>query len=292
MPRLDVGDGHELHYELHGSSTGRPVVVLHGGPGGGLQRWILKLFNLRKWRVLLYDQRGAGRSTPSGSLHANTTWNLVDDLELLRTNVMDTPAWAVFGGSWGSTLALAYASRHPSVITAMILRGVYLGMPSENDWMFSAKGNAALRRPRSWNAFSKGGNGCRTTRACLSAYAKRIRNRRTRKAAVNAWNKWEADLSNLSVTPNEYPLAAIENHYFRNGCWLQPGELLAAAPTMTMPVVIVQGRYDLVCPPSSAAALADALPNVRLIWTNAGHPASELETAAELRKATDWILHH
>jgi len=305
MPRLDVGDGHQLHYELHGNPKGKPVVVLHGGPGGGLQRWTLRLFNLRKWHVLLYDQRGAGRSTPSGSLTNNTTWHLVEDIEQLRNEVMHVARWTVFGGSWGSTLALAYAARYPAAVHAMILRGVYLGEPEENDWMYSAKGGAAQLNPAGWRAFvsgsgsgsgpvSSGPSGCRTTRACLSAYAKRFRNRKTRKAAVKAWNKWERDLSALQATDSNgldnEPLATIENHYFRHNGWLQPGELIAAAATMSMPVVIVQGRHDHVCPPVSAERLAAVLPSAQLIVTEAGHAASEPATAKALRAATDKLL--
>jgi proline iminopeptidase len=296
MPFLDVGDGHQLHWEIHGAPTGQPVVILHGGPGGGLQRWILRLFNLKKWRVLLYDQRGSGRSIPHAETRNNTTWHLVEDLEKLRKEVMRVARWTVFGGSWGSTLALAYASRHPGAVVSMILRGVYLADPAENDWIYSAAGGVARLRPQGFAAFSAEGDHCRTTRSCLKTYAKRFRNRRTRKSAVKAWNKWESDLSTLenhsagSAVDNAFgssaeSLAILENHYFRHNCWLQKDQLLKAAATMTMPVMIVQGRYDLVCPPASAAALADALPNAQIVWTHAGHAATEPATAAALRSA-------
>jgi len=247
MPYISVGDGHKLYYELHGATTGKPCVVLHGGPGGGCEQTVLKFFDLQRWRILLFDQRGCGKSRPYGELRANTTWHLVEDIEILRKTVMMTEQWTVFGGSWGSTLALAYATRYPRCISAMILRGIYLGESWENDWMYTPWG-AARMRPQEWQAFEKGSGGkCRTTRSCLKNYRDRLlaKNRKTRKAAVRAWNAWESSLSRLeSQTSREssWPLALLENHYFQHNCWLKPGQLLHAAQKMTFPVHIIQGR--------------------------------------------------
>lgn len=287
---LDVGDGHRLYYEVHGPATGRPVVVLHGGPGGGLQKAVLKSFG-PKWRVILFDQRGCGRSTPRLSLQHNTTWDLVADIERLRLH-LGIESWTVFGGSWGSTLAMAYASKHMDRIDAMVLRGVFLAEPWENRWM-SEPGGAARVFPQEWRTYSRGRHGRRLT----EYYGRLLRNRRTRRAAAKVWTAWEAALSHLRPTPdlspqkNKEEMALMENHYFRHNCWIRPGQLLAVARRIpaSIPVYIVQGRYDMVCPAASAFALASAIPHARLRMTIAGHSASEPETAAALRVATDAI---
>jgi proline iminopeptidase len=287
MPRLEVGDGHTLYYEVHGQ--GKPVVVLHGGPGGGIQHSVLRLFNLRKWRVILFDQRGCGRSTPSASteagLKANTTWHLVADIERLRSAVGVSAPWTVFGGSWGSTLALAYAARHPKAVAALILRGIYLGQPWESEWLY-AEGGASRLAPTEWARFSGGRR--RTMRATMEYYGRRLRSRRaaTRKAAATAWNRWETVLSTLEPsTAGHAPvsMAILEHHYFSHNCWLKPGELLAAARRLRVPVTIVQGRYDLVCPPAAATTLYEAIPQSRLILTQAGHSGMEPATGRALR---------
>jgi len=291
MPHLEVGDGHTLYYEVHGAADGKPAVVLHGGPGGGLQRWVLRLFNLRRWRVVLFDQRGCGRSTPSAAtsagLRANTTWHLVADIERLRAAAGVTGPWTVFGGSWGSTLALAYAARHPRACAALVLRGIYLGEPWEAEWLY-AEGGASRIAPAEWAHFSDGYRR-RTRRATMKFYGPRLRSRRaaTRKAAAAAWNRWEESLSVLKpragVQRAPESMAILEHHFFSHNCWLKPGQLLTAAKRLRMPVTIVQGRYDLVCPPASAAALHAAIPQSRLIFTHAGHSAAEPETARALR---------
>ena len=288
---LDVGDGHTLYYEEHG--TGRPIVVLHGGPGGGLQRSTLDLFDLRKWRVILYDQRGSGKSKtkPSCETRANTTWHLVADLELLRTH-LKIDRWAVFGGSWGSTLALAYASRHMSRVTALILRGVCLMEPWENRWLYEPGGVSRIA-PGPWQRFTRAAG--KHKGSLLRRYSALLRNRRTRKAAVRAWNEYEHALSYLeprkAAGKGPESLAILETHYFRHHAWLRPGQLLRAARRIprSIPVTIVQGRYDLVCPPASAFALHDAIPHSRLVLTQAGHSAAEPATAAALREAVAEI---
>jgi len=282
--RLDVGDGHLMYYEVHGH--GKPVVVLHGGPGGGLQRAVLSYFG-PEWCVILYDQRGCGRSTPSLSLRHNTTWHLVADLERLRTHLGLT-SWTVFGGSWGTTLALAYASKH-ACVDAMILRGVYLAEPWETRWVYSKEGAARLF-PEAWRTYSHDRSGRRLT----AYYGRLLNNRRTRKAAAAAWWKWEATLSYLTPIPDRTPdskketLAVLEHHYFSHNCWLRPGQLLRAARRFRFPVHIVQGRYDFVCPAASAVALADVIPHAKLTITEAGHAASE--SADALRAALKSLV--
>jgi proline iminopeptidase len=299
MPYLDVGDGHRIYYEQHGAADGRPAVVLHGGPGGGLQRSALKFFDLRRWRVTLFDQRGCGRSTPSVSepsaLRTNTTWHLVADIEKLRSAVGVTGAWTVFGGSWGSTLALAYASKHMSSVAAIVLRGVFLAEPWESEWLY-AEGGASRMAPVEWERFSDGGRR-RTLKATMSYYGSRLRSRRaaTRKAAARAWNRWETVLSSLNPPKGHgaapESMAILEHHYFKHHCWLKPGQLLAVAERIprSIPVTIVQGRYDLVCPPASAVALAHRIPHSVLKLTHAGHSAMEPETARSLRAALSTL---
>lgn len=314
MPYLPVGDKHTLYYEEHGNPTGRPVVVLHGGPGGGLQRSSLRFFGFSlsrgargaitsssdgsfgKWRVILYDQRGCGKSKPRLSLHANTTPHLVADIERLREH-LDIKSWTVFGGSWGSTLALAYAIKHRPAVDGLILRGIYLATQCESDWMYREGGGASWLRPREWKRFAAGAGRCNhsSSRAMTACYRRRLANRRTRRAAARAWWNWEAALSAVEhpVADRTPPkaveeLAVLENHYFSHDCWLKPGELLrgAAAQLRDVPTTIVQGQLDLVCPPVAAAALAAAMPHARLVLVpGAGHSAGEPSIAKALTEA-------
>lgn len=294
---LDVGDGHSIYYEAHGAPAGQPVFVLHGGPGGGLQRRSLTFFDLRRWRVILADQRGCGRSKPHLSTHANTTWHLVADIERLRQH-LGIDRMFLFGGSWGSTLALAYASRHGERVQGMILRGVCLMEPWETEWLYGPTGVARIF-PREYAKFIAGGASTRrdrTAKAIMSAYGRRLRQNRTRRAAARRWWGYEAALSHLTPTRDNTPpkavdaLAVLEQHYFSHNAWLRPGELLRAARGMRFPVRIVQGRYDMICPAASAVSLADALPNAVLTLTQAGHAASEPATAAALRAATTAFI--
>jgi proline iminopeptidase len=294
MPYLPVGEGHTIYYEEHGNPAGRPVVVLHGGPGGGLQRSVLELFDLGKWRVILYDQRGCGRSTPRApaGLRTNTTWHLVADIERLR-EVIGVETWTVFGGSWGSTLALAYASKHPKAISGLILRGIFLGEPWETAWMYE-EGGASRIYPQAWEKFVAG-CGKRHPHRLTACYRRRLlsKNRKTRRAAAAAWWAWEHKLSfvekphkDRSPTAAVEDLAVLENHYFSHNSWLRPGQLLTAARRIRAPVTIVQGELDLVCPPAAAVALHKAMPHSKLMLVpGAGHAASEPSVAAALREA-------
>jgi proline iminopeptidase len=287
MPYLPVGDGHTIYYEEHGSTTGKTAVVCHGGPGGGLTKKVLQHFNLRDWRVILFDQRGCGRSTPFLETRANTTWHLVRDMERLREAV-GADKWLIYGGSWGSTLALAYASRYSQAVSGMVLRGIYLGDQWENDWLYR-EGGASRFYPKEWGHFVKAAGG--TRKNLVTTYSHLLRNRRTRHAAARAWWGWESAISHLKPkrdTTNAREaesLAVLENHYFRHRCWLRPGQLLRAARQMRFPVRIVQGAFDMVCPPAAAQSLADALPNAKIEFTIAGHAGMEPATSAALKKA-------
>ena len=286
---LDLTDGHRMYYEEHGSPSGKPVVVLHGGPGGGLQRSQLKSFDLRRWRVIMFDQRGCGRSTPRNSLEANTTWHLVDDIERLRKH-LGIERWSVFGGSWGSTLALAYAETHPGSVSSLIVRGIYLAEKWENDWLY--EGGVAAVWPDEVAKFRK-----TSKRSMMVTYKGLLRSRQTRRAAAKSWWRLESALSFLRPKKDKTPikvveeLAVIENHYFSNNCWLKPGQLLQNAYRLRkIPTVIVQGRYDMVCPFRGAWELKQRLPHADLVVTNAGHAGSEPETAKALRAATNGLL--
>jgi len=292
---LEVGDGHTMYYKEYGSATGKPVVVVHGGPGGGHQRAVLKYFDLKKWRVILYDQRGCGLSTPRLSLHKNTTWDLVRDLEKLR-RACGLESWTVFGGSWGSTLALAYASKHIKHVAALVLRGICLLEPWETDWLYK-EGGASRLYPEAFAAFSNAADSKGSKKNLTRSYSRLLKNRQTRKKAAAAWWGWEAKLSQLRPTPDRSTakqieeLAILENYYFLHNGWLRPGQLLTAAAKIpsSVPVYIIQGRYDLVCPAASAFSLAKAIPHAKLRLTIAGHAGAEPENAKALREATDSL---
>ena len=287
MPMLDVGDGHTMYYETHGNPKGRPIVCLHGGPGGGLVRFLLKLFDLKKWHVILYDQRGCGKSTPRLELKNNTTWHLVDDMETLRKH-LELDRWAIYGGSWGTTLALAYASKHLDRVTAFVLRGVCLFTKDEVAWMFE-KGHASEVYPKAWSQVTemlrKG------TRKITKPYRKLLLSKKTQKAASRAWSKYEHDLAYLVPKPfkpdvkSDVETSVIENHYFVHNAWLTSELLLETAKKIKVPVFIVQGRYDMICPASSAHLLKDAIPQSKLVVVpNAGHATREKGIFTALKK--------
>ena len=285
---LDVGQGHTMYYETHGNPKGRPIVVLHGGPGGGLQRFILGLFDLKKWHVILYDQRGCGKSTPRLELKDNTTWHLVDDMEVLRKH-LQIDKWAVYGGSWGTTLALAYASKYLDRVTAFVLRGICLFTKEETAWMFE-KGYASEVYPKAWDQVVKPLR--KGTRKLIKPYHKLLLEKKTRRDASRAWSKYEHDLSYLKPRPfkadqkSDEESSVLESHYFVNNAWLTSDLLLKAAKRIKVPVILVQGQYDMVCPASSAIKLKDIIPHAKLfLISNAGHATREPGTFRALRKA-------
>jgi proline iminopeptidase len=296
---LDVGDGHRLAWELSGNPDGKPVVFLHGGPGGGSSPSHRRQFNPDKYKILVFDQRGCGKSTPFASLENNTTWDLVEDVEKLRTQVAKVEKWQVFGGSWGSTLALAYAQKYPERATELVLRGIFLFQQYELDWLY-VEGGASAIYPDKWDEFvapipeDERGD-------LLLAYQKRLTSDDPdiQLAAAKAFSAWEANT--VTVLPNPHvmeeftephkaiSIARIENHYMVNKGWLEEGQLLANAGKLKgIPGVIVQGRHDTCTPPRAAWQLKQAWPEVDLqIIADGGHLYSEPGILDGLVRATD-----
>ena len=295
---LDVGDGHSLYWELSGNPEGKPAVFLHGGPGGGSSPKHRRQFNPGKYKILVFDQRGCGKSTPFASLEANTTWHLVEDIEKLRTEVAHVDQWLVFGGSWGSTLSLAYAETHPDRVTELVLRGIFLFHQNELDWLY--RYGASELFPEGWDDF----NGLVPVDErgdLVSAYRRRLtaEDPATQLAAAKAWSNWEGLTVTLLPDPEmlaeftedsrAIAIARIENHYLANKGWLEEGQLLAGAEKLrNIPGVIVQGRHDNCTPPSAAWKLKKAWPEVDLqIIPDGGHLYSEPGILDGLIRATD-----
>jgi proline iminopeptidase len=283
--RLEVDDIHSLYWEECGNPNGMPVVFLHGGPGGGCSASSRRFFDPARYRVILFDQRGAGRSTPNGELRGNTTAHLIADLEALR-NLRGIDRWHVFGGSWGSTLAIAYAEEAPQACLSLTLRGIFLMRESEIRWLFEA---GRLFRPLALEALIDGLPRELQEGDLLEGYSQALAHpdRAVRLAAARRWSVFEATLANLIPDPariagaNEeqvaYAMARIEVHYFRNNRY-DPDDLLLRRVDRIrhLPATIVQGRYDLLCPPMTAAELHRAWPGSRLIIIDdAGHSATE-----------------
>lgn len=294
---IDVGDGHTVYWERCGTPGGKPAVFLHGGPGGGCSPAQRQQFDPALYDVLLFDQRGCGRSTPFASLEANTTWHLVSDIEALR-EMAGHDKWLVFGGSWGSTLALAYAETHPSRVSELVLRGIFLGSQKEGDWLY--KYGASELYPEGWDDFS--GHIPQAERHdLLEAYHRRLTsdNAEIRLAAAKAWSLWEAltvtllpdpeMMADFTADDHAVAVARIENHYFRNQCWLEPDQLLRGADRLrNIPGVIVQGRHDCCTPPGAAWALKKAWPEVELqIVPDGGHLFTEPGITDGLVRASD-----
>ncbi|MEE8538737.1 MAG: prolyl aminopeptidase [Woeseiaceae bacterium] len=294
---LKVGGGHELYYEESGNPHGKPAIFLHGGPGGGCMDKMRRFFNPEVYRIVLFDQRGSGKSRPHASLENNTTWDLVDDIEILRVT-LQVDRWQVFGGSWGSTLALAYSQTHPGRVTELVLRGIFMLRKKEIDWFYQ-KGASELY-PDLWQHYLKP-IPKRERRDLLHAYYKRLTgdDPDVRLQAAKAWSVWEGATSYL--VPNDkiaaafgagdlaLSLARIECHYFVNGGFMEENQLIKNIDKIrNIPAVIVQGRYDVVCPCISAWELSQAWPEADLrIVPDAGHAAFEPGNVHELVMATD-----
>jgi proline iminopeptidase len=298
---LDVGDGHRIYYEQCGNPNGKAALFVHGGPGGGGDITARRFFDPSSYRIVLFDQRGAGRSTPRASLTANTTWHLVADMELLRKN-LSIKKWLVFGGSWGSTLSIAYAQRYPGVVSELVLRGIFLLRKKEIHWFYQS--GASEIYPDQWELFIAP-IPQNERYDLLSAYHRRLLSDDigTRLAAAKAWSIWEGATSFLHFdasrtkrfgTPDfAIALARIEAHYFINyGFFSAENELLAGIDLIRhIPAVIVQGRYDVVCPMTSAWELAKCWPEADLrIIGDAGHSAYEPGITHELIAATESFL--
>ena len=295
--RLRVSDLHELHVEQSGNPDGVPVIFFHGGPGAGLSPLHRRFFDPAAYRVILFDQRGSGRSTPLGELRENTTWDLVADAERIRER-LGIEKWLVFGGSWGSTLGLAYAETHPERCTGLILRGIFLSRRSEVLWTFG--GGAQRVFPDGWADFLAPLDESERSDV-LAAYHRRLNaeDPAVRRQAALAWNRWE-ELGSYLVAhsysvaeedvPAEIALARIEAHYFVNGAFLSDDEQLLrdVEKVKHLPCVVVQGRYDMVCPAVSAWDLHRAWPGSRLaIVPASGHSADEPGIVSALVDATE-----
>ncbi|HEV7606933.1 MAG TPA: prolyl aminopeptidase [Steroidobacteraceae bacterium] len=297
---LRVSPVHEIYYEESGNPLGKPVVFLHGGPGGGTDPKMRRFFNPKRYRIVLFDQRGCGKSKPSASLVDNTTWHLVADVEAIREH-LKIDRWQVFGGSWGSTLALAYAQKHPERCTELVLRGIFLLRRFELDWFYQNDLGAAAMFPDLFEQYLEPLS-AEERRDCMQSYYRRLtsENRATLLEAARAWSIWEGALSYMKQNADYVKrfgdatfaaaFARIECHYFVNGGFLErPNQLLEDVPKIRhIPAVIVQGRFDVVCPARSAWDLHKAWPEADLrIVPDAGHAAFEPSIARELVLATD-----
>ncbi|XP_068653775.1 proline iminopeptidase-like isoform X2 [Aristolochia californica] len=297
---LKVSDLHSVYWEQSGNPNGHPVVFLHGGPGGGTSPKNRRFFDPQFYRIILFDQRGAGRSTPHACLEENTTWDLVSDIEKLR-ELLDIPEWQVFGGSWGSTLALAYSQRHPDKVTGLILRGVFLLRKKELDWFY--EGGAAAVFPDAWEPFRDFIPEDERS-SFISAYSKRLNSEdpETQYKAAKIWTGWEMMTAHLIQNEENIKrgeddafslaFARIENHYFVNkGFFPSDSYLLDNIDKIRhIKTVIVQGRYDMCCPVMSAWDLHKAWPEAEFkVVPDAGHSANEPGIAAELVAATQKL---
>ncbi|MEQ9243061.1 prolyl aminopeptidase [Roseovarius indicus] len=288
---MDVGDGHTIYVEQSGNPEGKPVVVLHGGPGGGCSPAMRRYFDPKVFRIVLFDQRGCGRSKPHASVEANTTWHLVDDIEKIR-GALGIERWIVFGGSWGATLALIYAQAHPDRAVHLVLRGVFTMTQAELDWFYG--GGAGRFWPETWEQFQRlipedeRGD-------MIAAYHRRLfsGDRAEEARYGKAWASWENALATVGSSgvggesPPDYAraFARLENHYFTNAGFLETdGQIFDNIPRIShIPGTIVQGRYDMICPPESAFRLARdwEKADLRMIPL-AGHALSEPGISAEL----------
>lgn len=296
---MKTPDGHEIYFEESGNPQGKPVLVLHGGPGGATSPGMRRYFDPSAWRIIMFDQRGCGQSRPYASLDNNTTWTLIEDIERLRERC-GVDKWAVFGGSWGSTLSLAYAVTHPERVKALVLRGIFLLTKKELHWFY--QDGASMIFPDAWERFlapipeAERGD-------LMAAYEKRLTgdDEAARRECAIAWSSWEGETVSVrgpDSRPDKFAeaefaiaFARIENHYFRNGGFLpEDGWLLKKIDRIRhIPAWIVQGRFDVVTPMSGAWALHRAWPQARLeVIGDAGHASSEPGIVDSLVRATDW----
>lgn len=298
---LPADGAHEIYYEECGHPKGKPCVILHGGPGGAINPTMRRFFDPAKWRMALFDQRGCGKSRPNASLEDNTTWSLIGDIERLREH-LGVEKWCVFGGSWGSTLALAYAIQHPERVESLVLRGVFLLTERELSWFY--QDGACMLFPDAWQRF------CAPIPAdersdMIAAYHKRLTDpdRRVQAEAAAAWSQWEGDTISIrgpEARPSKFneidfaiAFARIECHFFANhGFFPEEGWILKnAAKLKDIPGWIVQGRFDVVTPMEAAWKLKAAWPHSRfeVVW-DAGHASTEPGIVDALVRATDQAL--
>lgn len=295
---LEVGDGHVIYVEQSGNPEGQPIVVVHGGPGGGTSPAMRRFFDPRHWRIILFDQRGSGQSRPLASVEANTTWHLVEDMERIRRE-LGIGRWTLFGGSWGATLSLVYAITHPERVDALVLRGIFLMESSELAWFYG--GGAARFFPDLWQRFlrpipeAERGD-------LIAAYHRRLfsGNYGEEVHFARAWEAWESSLASVwhngpmaeGCSQYSRTFARMENHYFFHGGFLpHDGWILENRNRIEhLPAVIVQGRYDMICPPEAAFRLAQGWHKAELQMVGpAGHALSEPAIAEALVRVTDRL---
>jgi proline iminopeptidase len=300
---LEAGDGNRLYWETCGDASGKPAVVLHGGPGSGCSGWHRRLFDPAVYRAVLFDQRGCGRSRPHASapeadLASNNTANLITDIELLREE-LQIDRWLVLGGSWGSTLALAYAEAHPERVTEMILFGVTTGRHEEFDWLF--RGGLAVLFPAQWEELRAALPAAERDGDVVEAYHRLLNDSdaAVRRRAAEAWCMWEsatpawpptAGLAERFADPDfALAYARIVTHYVRHNAWLEDESLLRGASALAdIPGILVNGRFDFQAPIANAWELKRAWPRAELVIVeNAGHAANDPALAQELVAATD-----
>ena len=296
---METGDGHRIYVEQCGNPDGIPVIVLHGGPGGGCSPAMRRYFNPNEYRIILFDQRGCGRSRPHASVQNNTTWDLVRDIEMIRI-ALEIERWVVFGGSWGATLSLIYAQAHPDRAAYLALRGVFLMTQAELDWFYG--GGAGQFFPELWAKFA-GLVPADERDDMIGAYHRRLfsGDMMIETRFARAWANWENALASIhnegpmGESPADYAraFARLENHYFTNAGFLQEdGQILRDAPLIGhIPGTVVQGRYDMICPPISAWKLTErwSRGDLRLVPL-AGHALSEAGITAELVRVTNSIV--
>ncbi len=299
---LPVADGHRLYLEQSGTPGALPVVVVHGGPGAGCSDQMRRFFDPERYHIILFDQRGAGQSEPHAETRANTPDDLVADLEALR-NHLNLPEWILFGGSWGTTLALLYAQKYPRHTKALILRGVFLGRQTDLDWLY--KDGASRYFPEEWERFIEPVDG-KTGMELVEAYYQLLHgsNDLARVSAAKAWARWEA--VNASLRPSQQSLdyftsthvalslARVSSHYFRNRCFLEENQILDQCLAIeSVPGTIVHGRYDMICPPDQAWQLATHWPGAELdLIREGGHSAFDPAIVDALVRATNrWSAH-
>lgn len=294
---LEVGQGHRVYVEESGNPAGIPVLFVHGGPGGGCSPTHRRFFNPEKYRIILFDQRGCGHSTPHASLDHNTTQALVEDMEQIRRH-LGIERWLLFGGSWGSTLSLVYAQTHPDNVCGLILRGIFLCRPRDINWFY--QDGASYIFPDFWQDYIDAIPE-KERQNLLGAFYRRLTsdNELSRMAAAKAWSVWEGRCSTLDPNPEivehfsdphfALAMARIEAHYFINDAFLEANQILKNADTLKeIPITIVHGRYDMVCPVEQAFALQKAAPHSQLhIVRDAGHSAFEPGIIDNLISATD-----
>jgi proline iminopeptidase len=302
--KLKVSKLHTIAFSTYGNKDGKPVLFVHGGPGAGTSSKLARFFNPRKYYIILVDQRGCGKSKPSAETRENKTQYLIEDFEKIR-ELLNIDRWMVFGGSWGSTLSLAYTITHPERVTELVIRGIYTCTQEENDWI-TEPGGAQYISPEMWNYYEKSIPHREKYKKYLNAFTDCFSGKygqKKRDQCLLAWSAWEDSNSSLKKTPTEeiirelkkskkyIEMSTLEHHYFKNKCFLEKDFFMKPEnldKLRNIPITIVQGMYDMVCPFYTAYKLHKALPHAKFFSTMAGHTALDKENIKYLVKATDY----